>query len=256
MIVALRDLMRGRLPSGLRPRIESRVYLEETDPDGHVTYAQMKPDAFVVEYPKSYPGPQLGAVAESVSSEKADGGALLADPITFTALPIEMKERYIDIVDVNDGDRIVTSIEVLSPANKTPGVGFDLFRKKQDAMRSGRVSLLEIDLIRGGARAISAPQTFQDAGPDILYRIAVLPSWRLLNGDLYALTLRHRLPVINLPLRKTDPPLSLDLQLMHDIAYDRGEFAVDVDYRKEPEPRLSKEDEAWSDKMLKSKGLR
>ncbi len=70
------------------------------------------------------------------------------------------------------------------------------------------------------------------------------------------MTLRHRLPLINLPLRRTDPPLSLDLQVMHDIAYDRGEFAVDVDDRKEPEPPLGPEDTAGSDKLLRAKGLR
>jgi len=257
MVVAFGELMRGRLPAGLRPRIESRVYLEETDPAGHVTRSNVKPDAFVIEYPKSYQGPHVeNAQPQFDASVNDDGGTLVAEPIKFTAIPSEMKERYIDIVDVNDGERIITSIEVLSPANKTPGPGFNQFREKQDTMRAGGVSLVEIDLIRGGARVISAPPTFQDSGPDILYRVAILRSWERTQGELYAMTLRHRLPTIDLPLRRSDPPLSIDLQVMHDIAYDRGEFAIDLDYRKEPSPPLSPTDTEWTDRLLRSKGLR
>lgn len=250
MVSAVRDLLRGRLPSFLRPRIKAREFI---DPVGFVRTCIVRPDAFVVEYPRGYPQPRV----EPSQAERADdGNTLVAEPIEFSTIPVEMKEHYIDIVDVTDGERIVTSIEILSPANKAPGPGFDQFRKKQDTMRAGGVSLVEIDLIRGGSRAISAPAMFKDAGPEILYRVAVLPAWRPGSGELYAMTLRHRLPVINLPLRRTDPPLGLDLQAMHDIAYDRGEFAVDLDYRKEPEPPLGPEDTAWSDRLLKAKGLR
>ncbi len=256
MIIALRDLMRGRLPEGLRPRVEARVYLEETDAVGHVRRGSIKPDAFVIEHSNGCKTPGAAVTPTWQGDAIEDGGTLVAEPIKFTAIPMEMKERYIDIVDVNDGERIITSIEVLSPANKAPGPGFDRFREKQTTLRAGGVSLVEIDLIRGGAHAISAPRIFKDAGPDILFRIAILRSWERDQGDLYALTLRHRLPVIDLPLRRTDAPLSLDLQQMHDIAYDRGEFALDLDYRNEPEPALPPNDAAWSDKLLRAKGLR
>lgn len=257
MIIAIRDLMRGRLPSGLRPRIESRVFLEETDADGKVQRSNVKPDAFVIEYPTSYPKPSVGSVSTwKDSAMDDDGSTLVAEPFEFTSIPTEIKERYIDIVDVNDGERIITSIELLSPANKQPGQSFERFREKQDMMRAGGVSLVEIDLIRGGNRAISAPTTFKDAGPEILYRIAILRGWERTHGTLYALTLRHQLPTIDLPLRRTDPPLTLNLQAMHDIAYDRGEFAIDLNYQKEAEPPLPAPDAAWSDQMLRAKGLR
>ncbi len=256
MVVAFGELLRGRLPSTLRPRIEARVFIEETDAAGLTRTSIVKPDAFVVEYPRGYPSPRLETPASSETAGTGESDTLVAEPIEFATIPVEMKEHYIDIVDVTDGERIVTSIEILSPANKAAGPGFDQFRKKQDTMRAGGVSLVEIDLIRGGLRAISAPSVFNDAGPEILYRVAVLPAWTPGSGELYALTLRHRLPVINLPLRRTDPPLSLDLQAMHDIAYDRGEFAIDLDYRKEPIPPLSSKDTAWADKLLKARELR
>jgi len=256
MVIAIGELMRGRLPPGLRPRIESRVFLEETDADGNVRRSNVKPDAFVIEYPTRYPKPSVGSGSTWLDGINTDGAALVAEPIQFTSVPTEIKERYIDIVDANDGERIITSIELLSPANKQPGQGFERFREKQDMMRSGGVSLVEIDLIRGGARAISAPPTFQDAGPDILYRIAILRSWEPINGTLYALTLRHQLPTIDVPLRRDDAPLSLNLQAMHDIAYDRGEFGIDLNYHKEPEPPLPGPDAVWSDQMLKACALR
>ncbi len=256
MVVALGELLRGRLPSGLRPRIEARVYLEQTDPEGNATRSSVKPDAVVIEHSGSFTPPRLDPAHAWTADGKDDGGTLIAEPITFTTIPAEMKERYIDIVDVNDGGRIITSIELLSPSNKTRGPGLQRFREKQDMMSASGVSLVEIDLIRGGVRAISAPPTLRDSSPDILFRVAILRSWELAKGVLYALTLRHRLPVIDLPLRRTDPPLTLDLQLMHDVAYDRGEFGIDLNYRKEPDPPLSAQDADWNDKLLRSKGLR
>jgi hypothetical protein len=255
MVISIGELMRGKLPNGLRPRIEARVYLEETDPDGHSARSNIKPDAFIVEYPKSYAPPAVGGTPVW-DLEPTEGGVLIAEPITFSALPTEYQERYINIVDAHDGERIITSIELLSPANKTPGPGFDTFRAKQDKMLAGGVSLVEIDLIRGGLHAISAPYTTSDTGPDTHYRVSVLPSWKRDSGQLYALSLKHRLPVIDVPLRPTDAPLSLDLQHMHDIAYDRGEFAIDLNYRKEPTPPLPKKDTLWADQLLKANGLR
>lgn len=60
-------------------------------------------------------------------------------------------------MDAGSGDRVITAIEVLSPSNKAPGEGQTLYRRKQGERAEGKVSLVEIDLLRGGERVLAIP---------------------------------------------------------------------------------------------------
>ena len=65
----------------------------------------------------------------------------------------EHRETFIEIYEANPGQRLVTSIEVLSPSNKRPGTeGWDLYQRKRQSLLLGDVSLVEFDLLRGGQR--------------------------------------------------------------------------------------------------------
>jgi hypothetical protein len=68
-----------------------------------------------------------------------------------------VRQGFIEIVDIRSGRRVVPVVEILSPSNKTPGPGRDLYLKKQDELRAGRISLVEIDLLRCGHRVMCAP---------------------------------------------------------------------------------------------------
>ena len=68
-------------------------------------------------------------------------GALLRLP------PVEVREPFVEVIH-GDGE-VVTVIEVLSLANKLPGDGHEKYRQKQEELRAGGVSLVEIDLLRG-----------------------------------------------------------------------------------------------------------
>ena len=48
-------------------------------------------------------------------------------------------------------------IEILSPSNKVPGPGRDLYLKKQEELRQGGVSLVEINLNRTGSHVFMVP---------------------------------------------------------------------------------------------------
>ena len=61
-------------------------------------------------------------------------------------------ESYVEIVDAQTRSRVVTCIELVSPTNKRPGQGLDVYLQKQAECRAGRVNLVEIDLTRGGRR--------------------------------------------------------------------------------------------------------
>jgi hypothetical protein len=79
-------------------------------------------------------------------------------PIVIHLVTEPVTEGYIEIVDVESGHRVITSIEVLSPANKHAMEGQRLFvRKREDMTRAG-VNRVEIDLLRGGDRVLMNPR--------------------------------------------------------------------------------------------------
>ena len=78
--------------------------------------------------------------------------ATSANPVIISIPQDERTEPYLDIFKkVGDKRRLVCSIEVLSPTNKTPGEkGQMLYRRKQRHLLNRRVHLVEIDLLRAG----------------------------------------------------------------------------------------------------------
>jgi hypothetical protein len=248
-IMTLRDAIRGRLPEGLKARVETRVCMEITTEEGVTQQRKTRPDLMIVEFPESYPKPGDSFVV------REDTEPAVAEPVTITLREEEIRERFIQIVDLKDDDRVITTIEVLSPSNKTPGGGREEFMAKQAENWQAGVSLVELDFIRGGKHSLSLPMPFR-SDPSVVYQISIVKGWLHGTGQIYPIKLCQRLPTISVPLRRTDEPLSLDLQWVHDAAYDRGECALDIKYHLEPEPPLSAADAAWADQLLKSKGLR
>jgi hypothetical protein len=68
--------------------------------------------------------------------------------------------------------------------------------------------------------------------------------------------LRECLPVIKLPLRPTDPDITLDLPALIDQCYRNGGYDEDIDYSVEPEPPFEVEDARWADALLRQAGRR
>ncbi len=88
------------------------------------------------------------------------GGTALAEPVG-EAEPVKMRpfiqeehrETFLEIYESSPHQRLVTSVEVLSPPNKRPGTeGWELYQRKRQSLLLGNVSLVEIDLLRGGQR--------------------------------------------------------------------------------------------------------
>lgn len=75
------------------------------------------------------------------------------------ALPDEYPpQRHIEIIDPNSGNRVVTAIELLSPANKCTRADRRAYREKQREYIQGGVNLVEIDLIREGSFIVAIPE--------------------------------------------------------------------------------------------------
>jgi hypothetical protein len=234
------DLQRV-LPRDLRARVDERVFVD-TSEGGRSIY----PDVRVVER-------RMPAATGSQG-----GTALLeavAQPFIVRLEDDSVSEGFIRIVDTATGHRLVTSIEFLSPANKTPGAGQDLYRKKQQEVLGSGASLVEIDLLRSGQWVMSVPLRHVPGAIRSTYCVCVRRGWQPERGEIYPVPLRERLPVIPVPLRETDADVPLDLQRLLDTAYENGAYD-DLDYAANPVPPLAGEEAAWAEALLRAKGLR
>ena len=201
------------------------------------------PDLHVTQYHPSRTAP-------TPLHEKGDGG--LAEPMVFVLEGEAVTEGFIEIRE-RGGGKVITVIEVLSPANKAGGEGQKLYLQKQRDILHSDSNLVEIDLLRSGQRVMAFPEhrILPERRRD--YFVCVRCAWSGHQRELYGLPLRERLPTISIPLRQSDQPARLDLQSLLDQCYHNGRYD-DIDYAVAPEPPLSGDDAAWAQALLKGAG--
>lgn len=235
LITALRD----ELSPLLRPRyyisIEERTYL--AGPKGLLFTG--RPDVAVVG--------ESPAVYETVTTiETTPVSAVTVE----LPLPDHVRETYLE-VRVTDTDKVITVLEILSPTNKRPGEGRDLYERKRLILLGTLTHLVEIDLLRDGE-----PMTMRGNGRQTDYRILISHSERRPMADLLAFSVRQQIPTFRLPLKRGDEEPVIDLgRLLHEL-YDRAGYDLRVDYRTEPVPSLEGDNVAWANALLRQAGLR
>ena len=171
----------------------------------------------------------------------------------------ERREAFLEIFTrKGSGERLVTTIEVLSPANKTPGEhGRDLYLRKQAEILESKVHLVEIDLLRGGVHSTAVPhhRAVEESGPfDYHVCVHTFDQWE--DFLVYPVRLDERLPEIAIPLLPGDPPVIVDLQEIFDRAYEVGPYRRRIRYHDEtPVPALTPEQSEWAKGILRQKGL-
>ena len=218
------------LPAALRARTESRVLLEDESGEELSRYI---PDAAVVEVDERVPSP-----ARTV------GGTVTLEPVRFTLLRDPPVHRWVKIIDVERGNRVVTAIEILSPGNKRPGPLNDDYREKIDDYIAAGVNVVEIDLLRGRRNLLAVRHDMLPPERAGEYLYCVHRARRRREWLAYPMRLRDRLPVVPVPLRPIDADVTLDLQSLIDRVYVAGGHD-DIDYAKPADPPLSADDAAW-----------
>lgn len=241
LVIYARDQLRPKLPRDLRARVEERVFVESAD-EGKLR--GIHPDVRIVEHPRL-----------AATGSLPEGGVGLAEPVLIQTANEPISQGYIEIVDASSGNRVVTVIEMVSPSNKVPGEGRELYAQKQREVIAGGANLVEIDLTRSGHRALAARMTQIPPRYHATYLVCVTRGWRPGWAEIYPLSLRDRLPAIRIPLRQTDADVPLELQTLVDLAYENGSYD-DTDYRQPLEPPLAPADAAWADEWLRAKGVR
>ena len=160
--------------------------------------------------------------------------------ITPTIYEIDDQQR-IEIRDENG--RLVTVIEVLSPANKRRHR--DRYLANRNSILSSDAHLIEVDLLRDNPRM---EPDFPDEGYVIL--VAPAQEGKPHHGEVYEIGVRGPLPIIPLPLLKGDPDVPVNLpELVHGI-YESGRYRLGLDYTRFPSKPFSDADRAWVESML------
>ncbi len=242
LIGFLGEALQAQLPRALRARSEERVLLEEESGE---TIQAYRADVAVID---------TGRFA----TEAAEAGSAVAtvDPLVIRYHNGPVIDRFIQVIDVTNGNRVVTAIEILSPWNKSPGrLNKDYLRKLDDYARGG-VNLVEIDLLRDPPRgrlpitegeiAVHRRTAYyvcvrRGTDPDVWYA--------------YPVSLREPLPRVPIPLRPGDADIGLELQPLIERVYVAGGHD-DIDYSRPADTPLEGDDAAWADALLKTAGKR
>ena len=234
LIVATANAIQRQLGEDLSASIGERVLVEDT-----LGFTRrIEPDVRVVEV-SPLDGGAGGAAVVS-----------LAAPVRLTEMSEPITERFIEIIDRSTGGRVISAVEFVSPSNKVAGDGLKQYRQKQEECYNAKVSLVEIDLTRGGDRTLLCHRWVGARLHESTYQISVWRAWSPQGVDLYPVSLRHRLPEIGIPLRPGEPDAKLDLQVVLEACYADARYDRTTDYSKPPDPPLESDEAAWARELV------
>ena len=234
LIVYAGNQLNAQLPNDLQASIEQYVAVRIDDEFSHT----LRPDVHVVE--ESGSGSQTDRMNVSV-----------AEPLVLPIVP--RTERHVSIVD--EGGKVITAIEFVSPWNKVGVKGQEKYVRKQANYLAAGTNLVEIDLVRQGSYVLTAPD---DMIPEKLrtpYLVCVYRKDEPDQVEVFRVPLRERLPNIPIPLRYGEQDAVLQIQSLIDDCYRDGRH-YRTNYGIDPKPRLSKENADWADALLRQQGLR
>lgn len=175
------------------------------------------------------------------------------EQVLFTSIQKEEhREPYIEIRQRNDS-RLVTLIELISPANKTSITSRQTLQQSHKEMVLSKTNLVEIDFVLQGE---PIHDFSKEKLPDRDYTVCVTRCTRPDQWEIYTGALDKRLPRFRLPFSPDDRDTVVDLQMAFARAYDQGDFANKIRYDRNPPARLSEEQKAWLDHLLREANLR
>ncbi len=173
-------------------------------------------------------------------------------PLFTSLLREEHHEEFLEIRQRGDG-RLVTFVDVVSPANKYTDSGRQAYLAKRREGRTAGASLVEIDLVLGGEPLLDYSR---QGLPEWDYAVTVSRSAQPDRYEIYTATLQKRLPRFRLPLSGDDRDTIVDLHTIFNRSYDLGGFAGRIDYQRDPGVTLNPENGEWLANLLKQHKLR
>jgi hypothetical protein len=242
LISEIKRALAQAAPDRYLVRTGERSYVVLVESEGKNSHPFIA-DVSVTARPGRKKGPKRGASAVAeVGSED--------EPVTMRAfIEEEHREAFVEIYEATPEQRLVTTVEVLSPSNKRPNTpGWDLYQRKRQSVLLGGVHLVEIDLLRTGQR-----MPMLDPWPSSPYTLLVARAKKAHLCKVWPVRFQRPLPTIPVPLAKPDPDIPLNLQPAIEAIYQRSRYERSIDYSKPLSPPLSPEAAAWLQQQLQSR---
>lgn len=238
LITAISETLNARLPDRYFAEIDEYVWLEDQPPGERERLGE--PDAFLTE--------KNGAPGEVTEHGPAPVAVAIIAPAVRVTLPKAKKHRHRFVKIVGpDHNTVVTVIELLSPSNKDRGEDQEKYLDKRDEYLASRTNLVEIDLLRDGAR-----MPFGKPSPRIAdYYLFVCRGKSYPEAEVWPFTIREPIPAIPVPLKPEHDDVRLDLQSCVTEIYDTNRYAARTDYSQQPSPPLRRGDAEWASELLK-----
>ena len=245
MIIYLREALNAQLPAPYYATTGSRVWIEEAQ-------RRIEPDVDILRTRPQGNG----------STKPSGGGVAVAEEVEAGAIRVhvpieEVSEVFLEIFARPGGERLVTTIEMLSLSNKTPGAqGRDLYLRKQREVLASEAHLVEIDLLRTGVHSTAVPLAYlQNRVRDFDYHVCLHRFDRLDDYFVFPFRLADPLPTISVPLLPENGSIKVDLQPLLDRCFQTGLYGRRARYREPLTPRLRPEQAAWAEQLLRAQGL-
>ena len=231
-VVTWRELLMRKLPTNYIARVEEHVYL---DRGGEGEELQRRIPDVLVEQRAAKGQPR--DVSGAITLEPTVLQNIIGDPI---------REAYIEVVRRGDNS-LVAVLELLSPANKS-GSGRGEYLLKRDQILRGPAHLVEVDVLLRGGR-----MPFRGSLPAGHFFAMISRANRRPDCEVYAWTIRDRLPAIPVPLESPDPDLVIDLHDVYTTAFERGPFNELVRYDRPIGLIVADEMQRWVTERLSSR---
>jgi len=244
LIGYLREAINALLPPPFYTAIATRVYMEEA-------VQLYEPDVDVL-------------LPSDREHELSNGNAVatlsVTDLLKVAKTPrpeVEMTEWFLEVRTAGDRERLVTSIEMLSPSNKAYGkTGRGMYLAKQLELCTSGVNLVEIDLLRRGAHATLASLTeLRRKAGRFDYHVCVTTTEDDESSFVAPFFLEQPLPVIPIPLTQGVPAIPLDLRSAFTRTFDAALYSRRLRYQEPCDPPLTTEQQAWAEGILREKGV-
>jgi hypothetical protein len=230
-LTTCREQLITRLPAHYRARLNERVQLID---QGDHSFASYRPDVSVVRTTRA--------------SDESGGVATLIDlePVICRNMEVETESvGYIEIHTASN-DQLVTVIEVMSPTNKKEP-GRAEYRSKMEQLRRSGVHAVEIDLLLGGERL-----NMRELLPIGDFYTFVTRKEFYPRCEVYAWSIRRKLPRIPIPLNQPDKDVVMDLAAAFETTFQRGGYGEDLDYNVPLPESLDAADREWAASFVKS----
>ncbi len=236
-VVAIANRLQPKLDPRYIACVEERIFIEGPQ--------QRIPDVWISQ------SPHVRAPEETEIALSAEDDVDTA--VIVEVEPLEIHQKRIEILDSYNAMKLVTVIELLSPTNKRPGPGQDSYLKKQHQLLDSDCHLVEIDLLRSGARVLSIPNWKLQQFESFDYVVCVNRWPQRTRFEIYARRLQSPLPRIAIPLSAPDPDALLNLKATIEQVYDQARYSKRLRYDQPCVPALNQADREWATEQIQEK---